>query len=212
MWRTPSSTCRTSYYGFSPWSRGTQAAFDLFKTTAKPETSWTYEVGARTRRSVDFGPLTGVDGQVNYYHVDFHDRLLNVAPYNFINPAPAILVNVGGVTTDGADLAATAHFGPHVQVYDAVSSNTSKYDSNYDSGISNGQPVVVATGGKTVPLTPDWLKKFIVSANYGPCEAQLDGDYIGRRYVTYLTTCRSRRPSSSGWRRAIVSTRSTAIS
>ena len=45
---------------------------------------------------------------------------------------------------------------------------------------------MVATAGKTVPLTPDWLEKFIVSANYGPFEGQLNGDYIGRRYVTYL--------------------------
>ena len=177
----------SNYFGFSPWSLGSQAAFNLFKSTVQPETSWTYEVGARTHHSLELGVLTGIDGQINYYHVDFSNRLLNVAPYNFINPAPAILVNVGGVTTDGADLAATLHFGPHVQFYDAVSYNTSKYDQNYSSGTtSTGAPVIVASAGKTVPLTPDWLEKFILSANYGPFEAQLNGDYIGRRYVTYL--------------------------
>ncbi len=177
----------SNYFGFSPWSLGTQAAFNLFKTTVQPETSRTYEVGLRSHRPIDLGPLTSVEGQVNYYHVNFANRLLNVAPYNFINPAPAILVNVGGVTTNGVDFAGTLHFGPHFEAYNSISYNKSQYDSNYDSGVtSTGAPNVIATGGKTVPLVPDWLEKFIVSTNYGPFEAQLNGDFIGRRYVTYL--------------------------
>ena len=59
----------SNYFGFSPWSLGSQAAFNLLKQTVKPETSDTYEVGVRTRRQLDLGPLTGIDGQVNYYHV-----------------------------------------------------------------------------------------------------------------------------------------------
>jgi iron complex outermembrane receptor protein len=176
----------SNFFGFSPWSLGTQAAFDLFKQTVHPETSWTYEVGARTHHSFDGGFITAFEGQASVYHVDFANRLLNVAPYNFINPAPAILVNVGGVKTTGVDIAGTLHFGPHVSLYDAISYNRSTYDSNYSSGISNGQPIVVATAGKVVPLTPDWLNKFIASTTFGPFEAQLNGDYIGKRYVTYL--------------------------
>ena len=175
-----------NFFGTSPWSLGTQAAFNLFKSTVSPETSWTYEAGVRTHRSVDLGWLTSVDGQASYYHVDFSNRILNVAPYNFINPAPSILVNVGGVTTDGADVAGTLNFGPHVHLYDALSFNSSTYNSNYNSGISNGQPIVVRTGGKTVPGTPDWLNKTILSTTFGPFEAQLSGDYVGRRYATYL--------------------------
>ena len=52
---------------------------------------------------------------------NFSNRLFNVAAYNFINPNPAILVNVGGVTTNGVDIAATLNFGEHFQFYDAVS-------------------------------------------------------------------------------------------
>ncbi len=180
----------SNFYGFSPWSLGTQAAFDLFKQTVQPETSWTYELGVRTRRDVDAGPLTSVEGQVSAYHVDFHNRLLNIAPFNFINPAPAILANVGGVTTNGVDVAATLNFGPHFHVYDAVSYNKSTYGSDYMSGttVVNGvtQPVVIHTGGKWVPLTPDWLNKTILSTSFGPFEAQVSGDFVGRRYVTYL--------------------------
>jgi iron complex outermembrane receptor protein len=110
---------------------------------------------------------------------------LNVATFSFINPNPAILVNVGGVTTDGADLAATLHFGQHVQFYNGVSYNKSKYDSSY-STVAGGVTTVIPTADKQVPLTPEWLYKAILSTSLGPFEAQLNGDYVGRRFVTYL--------------------------
>jgi outer membrane receptor protein involved in Fe transport len=177
----------SNFFGFSPWSLGTQAAFDLFKSTVKPETSWTYELGARTRRELEAGFLTGIEGQASVYHVNFKNRLLNVAPFNFINPGPAILANVGGVTSNGVDLALTFHFGPHFQFYDGLSYNRSKYDSDYSSGTNaSGAPVIVATGGKLVPLQPKWSNKFIFSTKWGPFSGQLSGDYIGRRMVTYL--------------------------
>lgn len=180
----------SNFYGFSPWSLGTQAAFELFKQTVDPEYSWTYEVGVRSRRDLDLGFLTGFDGQLSVYHVNFHNRLLNIAPYNFINPGPAILANVGGVTTNGVDLATTFRMGEHFRLYNAVSYNRSKYDSDYQSGttVVNGvtQPVTVPISGKYVPLTPKWLNKTIFTATYGAWEAQISGDYIGRRPVTYL--------------------------
>jgi outer membrane receptor protein involved in Fe transport len=175
-----------NFYATAPWSLGNQAAFNLFKSTAHPETSWTYEVGARGHTSVDLGILTAIEGQASYYHVNFANRLFNVAPYSFINPAPSIIVNVGGVTSNGVDVAATLHFGPHFQLYDGVSYNTSTYDSNYSSGTTNGVPTIVPIQGKEVPLTPDWLNKVIASTNWGPFEAQINGDYVGRRFVTYL--------------------------
>jgi iron complex outermembrane receptor protein len=175
-----------NFYGTAPWSLGNQAAFNLFKQTVNPETSWTYEAGVRSHRSVDLGLLTSIEGQANYYHVDFSNRILNIAPFNFINPAPSILVNVGGVTTDGVDVAATLNFGPNVHLYDGLSYNKSTYNSNYNSGTTNGVPTVVATGGKVVPGTPDWLNKTILSTNFGPFEAQLNGDYVGKRFATYL--------------------------
>src|SRR6202012_4554807 len=147
----------SNFYGFSPWSLGTQAGFDLFKSTVKPETSLTYELGARTHRDVDAGPVTAVEGQVSLYHVNFSNRLLNIAPFNFINPGPAILANVGGVTTNGVDVAGALHFGSHWRLYDALSYNKSTYDSNYQSGttVVNGvlAPETVATGGKWVALS-----------------------------------------------------------
>ena len=175
----------SNYYGTSPWSLGSQTAFDTFKATARPETSWTYEAGLRSKHSVDWGAVSAIEGQVNYYHVNFSNRLLNVATYSFINPNPSVLVNVGGVKTDGADLAATLHFGDHLQFYNGVSYNKSKYESDY-STVAGGIATTVPTAGKQVPLTPTWLYKYILSTNYGPFEAQINGDYVGRRYVTYL--------------------------
>ena len=178
-----------NFYGASPWSLGSQAAFDTFKASAHPESSWTYEAGLRSHHDVEIGPLTSVQGQINYYHVNFSNRLFNVAAANFINPNPTVLVNVGGVTTDGADMAATLNFGEHFHLYDAVSYNSSTYNSNYSTATgTNGTTgiTVVPIAGKQVPLVPDWLEKFIASTNYGPFEAQVSGDYIGRRFATYL--------------------------
>jgi iron complex outermembrane receptor protein len=177
----------SSFYGSSPFSLGTQAAFNTFKNTVHPERSWTYELGVRTQYDLDWGVLTGIDGQANYYHVDFHNRLFNVAPFNLFNPPPSVLVNVGSVTTDGVDVAATLHFGDHFQFYDAISYNSSAYSSNYTQGATaGGAPVVVAIAGKQVPITPDWMNKFIASTTWGNFEAQVNGDYVGRRYATYL--------------------------
>ena len=117
---------------------------------------------------MSLGPLTSVQGQVNYYHVDFSNRLFNIAAYNFINPGASILVNVGGVTTNGFDVAATLNFGPHFHLYDGVSYNKSTYDTNYSTGAN---PVVVPIAGKQVPLPVDedlrrGLHPFSLEASY----------------------------------------------
>jgi outer membrane receptor protein involved in Fe transport len=169
--------------GLSPFALGSQAAFDLFKQDVKPETSWTYEVGARTERSFDLGPITGFSGQVSYYHVDFSNRLLAISPTGTITAivsGAAILQNVGDVKTDGVDVAGTLRFGPHFSLYDAFSYNNSRYLDNYQNGTAT-----VGTAGKKVPGSPMWLNKFVASANAGIFDAQLVGDYIGKRFATY---------------------------
>ncbi|MHB8283792.1 MAG: TonB-dependent receptor [Caulobacteraceae bacterium] len=169
--------------GLSAFSLGSQAAFDEFKDNTQPETSWTYEIGLRSHHNFDFGPLTGIEGQVNYYHVDFSNRLLSISPTSVITSIVGgvpIIENVGSVTTDGVDLAGTLHFGPHFSVYDSLSYNRSVYDDNYVSGTTT-----VDTAGKAVPASPNWLNKLVASTNFGPFEAQIFGDYVGKRYATY---------------------------
>ncbi|WP_432379954.1 TonB-dependent receptor [Duganella sp. P38] len=170
--------------GASPWSLSSQGAFDLFKSTAKPETSVTYEAGLRTSHQLNGGVLTGFDGQVNVYHVNFKDRLLQISPTSVISSIIggnlAVLTNVGSVKTNGIDFSGTLHFGRTFSLYNALSYNQSKYDDNYMNGNA-----VVPTAGKKVPGSPEWMDKFVATLNLADTEFQLGGDYVGKRYATY---------------------------
>jgi len=171
--------------GLSPWSLGSQAAFDLFKQTVKPETSWTYETGLRTKRDLDMGFITGIDGQISYYHVEFSNRLLQISSTPVILSlvsGSSILANVGSVKTDGVDAAVTLHFGPHFSFYDTISYNRSVYEDNYTTGATNA---VVPTAGKLVPDDPSWVNKFIARLDLGSFSGELQGDYVGKRFATY---------------------------
>lgn len=187
----------------SPWFTGSQAAFNTFASQGKPEESWTYEVGLRTKRTFD-GPISALEAQVNYYHVTFSNRQLaiNTNPGGIagsgITGGTAILVNVGSVHTDGVDAGFTIHVGPHASLYNAASYNRSTYQSDYTStasgigaatGTCNGGYTVTAgvvpTCGKVIPGTPMWMNKTVVSLNVGPVEFQAIGDYVGKRYATY---------------------------
>jgi iron complex outermembrane receptor protein len=170
--------------GNSPWSLSSQAAFDYFKSTARPETSVTYELGLRDSRNLTWGPLTAFDGQVALYHVLFRDRQLAISSNPIITSfagGTTILSNVGSVKTDGVDMAGTFHFGRAFSFYDAVSYNRSKYQDSYLSGTT-----LVPTAGKIVPNTPAWMNKFVATLKPGAdLDVQLSGDYVAKRYATY---------------------------
>ncbi|MBC3881586.1 TonB-dependent receptor [Undibacterium sp. LX40W] len=169
--------------GLSPWSLASQPAFKLFADTAKPETSLIYELGLRDNRQLDMGPLTSFEGQISLYHVDFSNRLLAISSNPIITSfvgGTTLLANVGSVKTDGIDIASTLHFGRDFSFYNALSFNSSKYQNNYTSGTS-----LVLTADKSIPGSPEWMNKFVATANFGDTEVQLSGDYVGRRYATY---------------------------
>ncbi len=189
----------------SPWFTGSQAAFNAFAQSGKPETSWTYEAGLREHRSIPGGFLSAIEAQVNYYHVVFNNRQLaiNSNPGGIagsgITGGTATLVNVGSVHTDGVDAAFTLHFGHAVSIYNATSYNSSTYESDYTStatgiGSATGTCIggfvvvngVVPTCGKQVPGSPRWMNKTVATLSVGPFEAQLIGDYVGSRYATYV--------------------------
>ncbi len=171
--------------GLSPFALGSQTLFEFFKDNAKPETSWTYEGGIRTRRALDLGPLTGFEGQISYYHVDFSNRLLAISPTQtitaIISGAP-IIANVGSVKTDGVDADATLRFGDRFSLYNALSYNNSRYADDYTVGAAQ---TVVPTAGKKVPGSPEWLNKTVATLSGDGLELQLIGDYIGQRYATF---------------------------
>lgn len=188
--------------GGGPWFTGSQAAFDAFADEGKPETSWTYEAGLRSNRS--FGNGVGFQAQINYYHVIFKNRLLAI-PTNpggiagsGITGGTSTLVNVGDVKTDGVDAAFTLSFGGTFSLYNAISYNLSKYQNDYTStalGIGAASDTciggfvvtggVVPTCGKQLPGTPKWMNKTVATLNVGPFEAQVIGDYVGRRFATF---------------------------
>jgi iron complex outermembrane receptor protein len=173
--------------GNSPWSLSSQAAFNLFRDTAKPETSVTYEMGLRDKRALDLGALSAFEGQVALYHVDFSNRQLAISSNPIITSfvgGTTILANVGSVKTNGADLAGTFHFGPNFSFYNALSYNRSEYQDNYTVGTATTTSTVL-TAGKIVPNTPEWMNKFAATLNVADIEMQLMGDYVGKRYATY---------------------------
>jgi len=188
----------------SPWFSGSQAAFDAFRDQGRPETSWTYEGGLKSHRSFS-GLLSSLDAQLNYYHVVFNDRQLGIASNpggiagGAITGGTSVLVNVGSVHTDGVDAAFTFRFGQHVSLYNATSYNSSTYQSDYTStasgiGAATGSCIgglavtggVVPTCGKQIPGSPKWMNKTVATLNVGPFEAQMIGDYVGKRYATYV--------------------------
>jgi iron complex outermembrane receptor protein len=188
--------------GGGPWFTGSQTAFDAFRDEGKPETSWTYEAGLRTRRT--FSNDISFDAQVNYYHVVFNDRLLAISTNpggiagSGITGGTSILVNVGDVHTDGVDAAFTIRVGRTFSFYNATSYNLSKYQSDYTAaatgiGAATGTCIggflvtggVVPTCGKQLPGTPKWMNKTVATLSVGPFEAQVIGDYVGRRFSTF---------------------------
>ncbi|GAJ28690.1 TonB-dependent receptor [Acidomonas methanolica] len=173
----------TGYGNATPWGATSQAAFDLFAKTGKPETSWTYETGLRSHHHLHFGPLTDIQGQIEYYHVHFSNRLIAIATtktLSWIVGSATTLANVGSVSTDGMDFSFTMQFGPHFSFYNALSYNKSIYNDNYASGSS-----VVHTAGMNVTGTPDWTEKFVGSTYWGDFTAQFIGQTYGKRYTTY---------------------------
>ncbi|MDB5726306.1 MAG: TonB-dependent receptor [Novosphingobium sp.] len=188
--------------GGGPWFTGSQAAFDAFADQGKPETSWTYEAGFRASRT--FAGDIGLQAQINYYHVNFANRLLAI-PTNpggiagsGITGGTSTLVNVGDVRTDGIDAAFTLRLGRTFTLYNAVSYNLSKYKNDYTStalGIGAASDTcigglvvvggIVPTCGKQLPGTPRWMNKTVATLSVGAFEAQLIGDYVGRRFATF---------------------------
>ncbi|WP_230482214.1 TonB-dependent receptor [Sphingomonas sp. Leaf21] len=193
--------------GGSPWFTGSQAAFNAFAQSGRPESSWTYEAGVRSNRS--FGNGIGLSAQVNYYHVDFKDRLLAISTNpggiagGGITGGTSILVNVGNVKTDGVDAAFTLRLGRVLSLYNAASYNLSKYQSDYTSTASGigaatdtcvgGYIItggVVPTCGKQLPGTPKWMNKTVATLSLDPIEVQVIGDYVGARYATFSNDAR----------------------
>jgi iron complex outermembrane receptor protein len=161
-------------YGAAPFQMS-QAEFDATKPGLHPETSWTEEIGYRQSR----GPIST---DISAYHVNFSDRLLGIAQCSGIQGCPNALANVGGVTSNGVEAAATLHVPPvpGLSWYNGISYDSSTYDNNV---VSNN--VLYHLSGKTVVDTPNLMYKTVLGYEHEGFFAHVTGDYMGRRYYTY---------------------------
>jgi iron complex outermembrane receptor protein len=165
-------------FGNAPWGT-TQAGFDSLKHTLSPETSWSEEVGYRYTDSKAVA-------QVNYFHVNFANRLLALQQGAGIEGNPSLLTNVGGVTTNGVDIAGTVKVAPGVTLYNGVTWSRSTYDS--DVTTYNPTPSVSLIKGKQAVDTPEFLYKTQLGYHNKGFFSNIGADYMSKRYYSYDNT------------------------
>lgn len=152
--------------------------FAAIKDTLKPETSRTWEAGWRFQ----FDTLRG---SLAVYHVDFKNRLLSVSLGPGIVGAPSALQNVGGVQSEGLELAGQWQFAPNWSLFGSYSYNHSTYqDDVFDSATPPN--LIAATDGKTTVDTPRNLFRANLSYDNGSLFGSLGLAYTDKRYFTYL--------------------------
>lgn len=163
-------------YGFgnSPWGT-TQSGFEVLRKTLKPETSWSEEAGYRLE-------ARKLKLQASFFHVNFFDRLLAIAQGSGIAGNASLLSNVGGVTTNGVDAAATVQLGSGISFYNGATWNKSSYD---DDVTRTDGSVVYATKGKLSVDAPKGLYKTQLHWKRRELFANIGADYMSKRYFTY---------------------------
>jgi len=163
--------------GNSPWQNN-QTYFDKYvKQGLKPETSISEEIGYRMTR--DFATV-----EASAFHVDFSNRLLAALPAGVSAAAgvPNILTNVGGVRSDGLDLAVTNRLPWNLSLYNGFTWNRSVYMKDMTAG-----GVLYHTEGKTTVDTPRVLYKTNLTWQATDAwSAHFGGNYTGRRYYSYV--------------------------
>ncbi|UAK23374.1 TonB-dependent receptor domain-containing protein [Sphingomonas nostoxanthinifaciens] len=153
----------------------TQAGFNALSGKLKPETSKTYEGGARFHS----GPFQA--SAVGYY-IDFSNRLAAFANGSGIAGNPAILNNVGSVHAYGAELTANYRLMRTVSLFGSYSYNHSKYQDNV---VNTDGSVYAFTKGKYVVDAPENMVKGEIAYDDGNIFGRIGGDYMSKRYFSY---------------------------
>jgi iron complex outermembrane receptor protein len=113
--------------------------------------------------------------------VSFDDRLLSIQQGPGIVGNPAVLANVGSVTSRGVEAALAWRPTRQLTWFNSFAWNDSQYDDNF---LNNG--VVVPVGGKQVTDAPELLVKTELAWDTGSFFARVDGSYVDERFYTYL--------------------------
>lgn len=153
----------------------TQAGFDAIKDTIKPETSDTYEVGARYNQG-------GFSGMIGAYLVNFKNRLLGVASGPDIIGSPSVLQNVGAVRSIGVEAAANWKITPEVTLFTSYTYT----DATYRDDVVDGNGNVTPLNGKTVVDAPKHMARGEASYDNGNLFGRFGLNYMSKRYFNYL--------------------------
>lgn len=157
----------------------TQAGFDAIKDTIKPETSDTYELGAR----YNTGSFSGVLGA---YLVNFKNRLLAVTAGAGIQGNPSVLQNVGSVRAIGIEAAGNWKITPEVTLYASYTYTDATYRDDVFSGVTGGTKVLTAgIKGKTVVDAPKHMARGELSYDNDTFFGRVGVNYMSKRYFTY---------------------------
>lgn len=153
----------------------TQPGFDAIKSKLKPESSKTLEAGWRFKTEA-------VQGVIAAYHVKFEDRLLATAVGAGVAGNPSVLSNVGSVTTNGLEAAATWDITEAVSLFGSYAYN----DSKFDDDVRNGSGALVArTSGKTLPDAPKSIANISLAYDQDGWYGAVAAHYTGKRFFTY---------------------------
>lgn len=161
-----------------PFSSQSQTNIDFVRDHLKPETSQTLEGGLR----FNFPNFQGVAA---VYNVKFDNRILAVTQGPGIQGNAPVLSNVGGVKTQGLELAGSYRFSSAWKLYAAYSYNDSKYEDDVHYVDAAGNPQTTPTHDKTVVNSPKNLLKTELSYDNGALFATLGASYTDKRFYTY---------------------------
>jgi iron complex outermembrane recepter protein len=128
-------------------------------------------------------------GSLAGYYIDFQNRLLAFANGAGIVGNPAVLRNVGGVKSYGAEATGQIRLPQGFGVFGSYAYNNSKYRDNiFVTDPVTGQPVLfggVAVKDKTVVDSPRHIASGEVTYDSDLFFGRVGGNYMSRRYFTY---------------------------
>lgn len=150
-----------------------QASFDASVNTLKPESSKTFEGGARFRSGIFQGALAA-------YYVDFKNRILSVQVGAPIEGRPSELQNVGSVRSYGFEASGTVTLMQGLSATASYAYNDSTYRDNVLSGVT-----VIPTRGKTVVDSPKHIASGELAYDGEMFFGRVGASYMSRRYYTY---------------------------
>jgi iron complex outermembrane receptor protein len=158
-----------------PFASQNQTVVNFVSDNLKPETSKTFEGGARYHND-------RFQGVVALYNVKFDNRLDSASTAPPILGLPAVLSNVGSVTTKGVELAGEYRLSDAWSLYGSYAYNDSKYD---DDVLNANGTVAMHTKDKDVIFTPKTLAKAELKFDQNGWFANLGVDVVSSRWYTF---------------------------